>query len=177
MKTIYFVRHGESEANAQGLLAGSNSDTPLTQKGKDQAHTVGVQLKEKQVDLIVASPLGRAYETAKIIAREIGFTKHIQTSDLLLERDFGTATGQPKAMAFELLDNGGALGAESLEVLHGRVVTALKWLESLPADHIVVASHAGFGRMIKVVLDGGSWEHFMRHATLDNGDIFEFTLE
>lgn len=177
MKTIYFIRHGESEANAQGLLAGSTSDTPLTQKGVDQAHAVGKRLKEKQIDLIVASSLERAYETAKIIAQEVGFTQHIKTSDLLLERDFGTATGQPKAQAYALLDNGGAVGAESLEVLHSRVIAALEWLQSLPANHIVVASHAGFGRMIKVVLDGGSWEHFMQQAALNNGDIFEFTLE
>lgn len=177
MKTIYFIRHGESEANAEGLLAGSNTDTPLTQKGRDQARAAGEQLKTKQVDLIVSSPLERAYETATIIAEHIGFTHHIPTNDLLLERDFGTASGEPKQKGFEMLDNGTALGAETLEALHARVLATFKWLESIPAEHIVVTSHAGYGRMVKVVLNGDSWEHFMEHDTVDNAAVFEFTLE
>lgn len=177
MKTIYFIRHGESEANAAGLLAGSSSDTPLTQKGLEQARLAGEELKTKQVDLIVSSPLARAYETAKIIAQEIGFTKHIATSNFLLERDFGTASGEPKHRAFELLDNGAALGAETLETLHARVLSAFKWLEDLPAEHIVVVSHAGVGRMVKVVLNGDSWDHFMQHDTVDNAAVFQFALE
>ena len=177
MKTIYFVRHGESEANARGLLAGSNSDSPLTKKGQEQARQTGRILKDKPVDLVVASPLSRAYETAKIIAEEIGFTAHIHTNNLLLERDFGTASGQPRAKGYELLDSGKAEGVEPLAELHGRVLAAFKWLESLPAEHIVVASHAGFGRMVSVVVRGDSWEHFMQHDSLGNATMFEFALQ
>lgn len=176
MKTIYFVRHGESEANAAGLLAGSNFDTPLTAKGRQQAQQTGAQLQTKQVDIIVSSPLSRAYETAKIIATKIGFSGHIATNDLLLERDFGTASGQPKQKGYELLDTGKALGVETLEALHARVLASFKWLESMPAEHIVVVSHAGFGRMVKVVVQGGTWEHFMQHNPLDNASVFQFTL-
>lgn len=176
MKTIYFIRHGESTANAKGLLAGSNSDTPLTEAGRAQAREAGKILRGKQVDLVVASPLSRAYETAEIIAEEIGFTNHIQTNALLLERDFGTASGQPKEEGYRLLDNGEAVGVEPMADLHARAVKTLEWLQSLPADHIVVASHAGFGRMIKVVLASGTPEDYFKHPALDNASIFEFTL-
>ena len=177
MKTIYLVRHGESESNAAGLLAGSNTDTPLTQKGRDQAVETGRLLQAKQVDLVVSSPLSRAQETAQIIAKEIGFTGHVRLNDVLIERDFGSASGMPREQGFELLDNGHALGAEPLPMLHARVLAAFKWLEGLPADHIVVVSHAGFGRMFKVAGDGGPWEHFMQHDPLGNATLYECTLE
>jgi broad specificity phosphatase PhoE len=177
MKTIYLVRHGESEANARGLLAGSNLDTPLTQKGEEQARQTGQSLKGRQVDLVVSSPLSRTYVTANIIAEVIGFTHHIVTNDLLLERDFGDASGQPRQKGYDMLDNGTAIGAETLQQLHGRVIATFKWLEQLPADHMVVVTHAGYAQMIKVVANGGSWEHFMQHSPLGNAEVFEFTLE
>src|SRR5436309_1380376 len=68
MKKIYFVRHGESEANSLGLSAGSEFDTPLTNFGREQARKAGQELKDKKIELIIASPMERTVETATIIA-------------------------------------------------------------------------------------------------------------
>lgn len=48
MKTIYFMRHGQSEANAAKLVAGGGLDSPLTRLGMVQAAKVGRQLKDKK---------------------------------------------------------------------------------------------------------------------------------
>lgn len=66
--TLYFVRHGESEGNKEGLFRG-RTDFPLTELGRRQAESVAHALKDINFSLIVSSPLKRAYETAKFIAR------------------------------------------------------------------------------------------------------------
>ena len=42
-KSFYFVRHGQSEHNQRGLVAGGKTDSPLTEKGIAQA----LDLKDK----------------------------------------------------------------------------------------------------------------------------------
>ena len=97
MKKIYFVRHGESEANAQGLAAGSEFDTPLTDTGRAQARRAGQDLKDKKIQLIVASTMDRALGTAKIIAKEIGYDSNkILTNKSFVERGMGIYSGGPE---------------------------------------------------------------------------------
>jgi len=69
MTKYYFVRHGESESNCDGVLAG-HLDYPLTDNGIRQAIDAAKSIKESGVkfDSMLSSPLSRAYDTAKIIA-------------------------------------------------------------------------------------------------------------
>ena len=60
---IYIVRHGESEANVNCLLAG-HSDFPLTDKGREQAKLTAEALSDVKFDGIYSSDLIRAVETA-----------------------------------------------------------------------------------------------------------------
>ncbi len=41
MKTIYFVRHGETQANVDGLIAGGEFESQLTENGINQAKKAG----------------------------------------------------------------------------------------------------------------------------------------
>lgn len=70
--TLYFARHGETEANATGVLQGHTRDTPLTPKGEQQARDVGDALLKAVRDPLdwVCSPLPRARATMEI-AREV----------------------------------------------------------------------------------------------------------
>ncbi len=67
---IYFVRHGESQNNVEGVFAGQRNDSQLTEKGKKQARAAGKEFQDKRVriDRIISSPLKRALGTAEIIA-------------------------------------------------------------------------------------------------------------
>ena len=64
MTRIYFVRHGQSEANARGLVAG-HLDVPLTPLGEQQAQETAQYLKDVPFSHIYTSPLSRAYRTAE----------------------------------------------------------------------------------------------------------------
>lgn len=69
-KTIYLVRHGESEANATDTE--STPETPLTEKGKDDALKVARELKDKGISQIISTDTERTFDTANIIKKELG---------------------------------------------------------------------------------------------------------
>jgi broad specificity phosphatase PhoE len=177
MKTIYFVRHGESEANAAGITAGSRIDAPLTAKGKQQAAEAGQKLHALSANLIVASPMQRARMTAQIIADTIKYNQQILTNELLTERDFGSLTGIRREGSLAEPNATGATGLETVADLFARMQRAYQWLRDLPGDHIVIAGHAGSGRMLCVVANGGAPEDFENYERLQNAHIYKFTVE
>lgn len=64
--TIYLVRHGKTWFNTTGQVQGF-ADSPLTEKGVEQAKQVGVGLKDITFDAAYSSSLGRQRETAQHI--------------------------------------------------------------------------------------------------------------
>ena len=102
---LVFVRHGESVANELNVFAG-NDDVPLTAFGREQAREAGRRLAAFGVrfDEIHISRLGRAKETARLIASEA--RAHVSPDvrwetgvAALDERDFGAFTGRNKNLA------------------------------------------------------------------------------
>ena len=65
-----FVRHGQTDANVQGVLQG-HIDTPLGETGRAQARAAAERLKHEKFDLFYSSDLSRAFETAQIIGEAI----------------------------------------------------------------------------------------------------------
>jgi broad specificity phosphatase PhoE len=149
MKKIYFCRHGLSEMNKTGHIAGI-TDTPLVKEGREQAKQAGKKAKKLGIDLIVSSPLKRAHETAKIIAKELGYPEvNIHVSKLLLERDFGAAEGHPYAPDLNL---DGFSDIEAVDTLIERARLSVKWIDSLPGSTVLVVGHGSFGRALRSVL-------------------------
>lgn len=83
---IYLVRHGESTANVSRRFCGI-TDVELSDFGKNQALEAALSLKGEYIDKIYASPLKRAYETAKIISEQINVD--VKTVECLREVNFG----------------------------------------------------------------------------------------
>ena len=82
---VYFLRHGEADWPDWDK---PDDERPLTKRGKKEMHEVGKFLKRIKADpdLIVTSPLPRAWQTAAIAA------EHLKTKyrkDKLLEPGFG----------------------------------------------------------------------------------------
>jgi len=149
MKHLYFVRHGLSVLNQQGLWSGS-TDTPLTDEGKAQARAAGKRAKQLSIDIIVASPLKRAHDTAKIIASEIAYPhSEIVLHDLLTERHFGVLEGTPydPSLAQDNVED-----IETLEALRARVEQLWEHLQTLDHDTVLVVSHGSTGRMLRTII-------------------------
>lgn len=75
--TLYLVRHGESLANAGIPFTRTPEGSPLTDRGREQAHLVARRLKDVQADAVIASNLLRARQTAEIIAHDRGLPVRI----------------------------------------------------------------------------------------------------
>lgn len=66
---VYFVRHGQSELNASHRL--QFPDTPLSTFGQQQAAAVAVRFRHLPVEVVLASPMLRAHQTAQAIAKVV----------------------------------------------------------------------------------------------------------
>lgn len=94
MTTFYFIRHGQTDANAMGLKQGTINDerTHLTALGKQQATTLHAQFDISFADQLYVSPLDRTRETAAILNQDAQLP--ITLDARLLEISYGSWDGQ-----------------------------------------------------------------------------------
>ncbi|WP_330214184.1 histidine phosphatase family protein, partial [Pseudomonas sp. Z18(2022)] len=92
---LYVVRHGETDANAEGRYQGS-LDIDLNERGVLQARELRARLPS-QIDAVVVSPLRRAQQTAAIVFADDGLELH--TLDAFRERSVGVFEGLTQAEA------------------------------------------------------------------------------
>ncbi|HUC03931.1 MAG TPA: histidine phosphatase family protein [Acidimicrobiales bacterium] len=86
---LILVRHGESDANARGLLLG-RTDATLTERGRIQAAAARALVAEPVREL-VSSPLGRARDTAALL----GLDLPVRVDERWIEVDYGAYECQP----------------------------------------------------------------------------------
>ncbi|MBV9541414.1 MAG: histidine phosphatase family protein [Alphaproteobacteria bacterium] len=96
--TLYFARHGETEANVAGRFQGHTSDMPLTEKGIRQAEDLAVILgravREPAALHYVASPLHRAQRTMQLVRAGLALPiDGYATDGRLIEIDLGAWDG------------------------------------------------------------------------------------
>ncbi|HHX80832.1 MAG TPA: histidine phosphatase family protein [Acholeplasmataceae bacterium] len=153
--TICLVRHGQTNWNINTLLQG-RTDVPLNELGKKQAKAVGKYLQENDSDwdFLLASPLSRAYDTARIIAEEIGYKGEIILVPDAIERSFGDLEGKHLNQAmYDLLDKGYP-GVETMEALFERAKkTITELIETYSDKKILLVSHAQFIKAALVSVD------------------------
>ena len=65
---LYVARHGETEWNALNKVCG-RTDLPLTEKGFQQAEKLAERTENLGIDIIIASPMLRARQTAEPTAK------------------------------------------------------------------------------------------------------------
>ncbi|MGN6365839.1 histidine phosphatase family protein [Asticcacaulis taihuensis] len=88
--SFYVLRHGQTDWNVQMRLQGS-TDIPLNETGRAQAHVAAKILAGEGITKIIASPLSRALETARIVGAAAGIEPVIDGR--LIERNFGLFEG------------------------------------------------------------------------------------
>jgi broad specificity phosphatase PhoE len=88
---IWFVRHGESEANASRIYANTGDGYPLTSNGHEQARSFAKSLCGARILGIYSSPLLRARQTAETIGKVTG--ANIQIAPELIEYHVGIYEG------------------------------------------------------------------------------------
>jgi broad specificity phosphatase PhoE len=88
---LYFTRHGESEANVLREISNRGLKHPLTEKGRQQAQALAIELLPAGITAIHTSPLLRAIQTAEILSEALGVGFEI--TDALRDYDCGILEG------------------------------------------------------------------------------------
>ena len=148
---LYVVRHGRTEYNEKRIFCG-RTDIPLCDKGREQLGKLAEDSLTYGLDLIIASPLTRAVETAEAAARACGLS--VITDERLVERAFGDyeATTVETDADHECRYNFAYKypNGESYLQVAVRVYNFLDEIkEKYPDKNIMIVAHGGVCRMIR----------------------------
>jgi probable phosphoglycerate mutase len=147
---FWFLRHGETDWNAQGLSQG-RTDIPLNRVGVMQAERAAHAMRSSDLATIVASPLIRARRTAEIVAEPLGLK--VLLDEDLAEVDFGEQEGQPMGDWYDdwIAGRYTPRGAETFRTLLERAVRGVNRALERPAPVMVVA-HGALFRALRLAL-------------------------
>lgn len=138
-RPFYFLRHGETVANAGGIVSGS-LDVELTSLGRKQALAAARVLAGEPITAIYSSPLRRAYETATPVALALQLSVKIIPE--FIERSQGELEGKPLGARIE---GTAPRGPESFEDFAVRVLKGFSQVK----DHTpLVVAHLGVFRVL-----------------------------
>lgn len=178
---IYLLRHGETDWNKKRLLQG-HTDTLLNERGRIQVEETAGKLAKLGLcmDVIVASPLKRARESAAIAARVLGYPQEkIIVETLLTERGFGEGEGMLLEEMKTRYPDCDCPGMESKEALIRRAGLALQTITERFSEvgRILLAAH---GAILFALLEAASEEPIPyqgRAACLTQGSLYRIRHE
>ncbi len=154
-----FLRHGQTDANAQGLMCGGDWDIPLNATGFDQARRAAEKIAQSGISIssICCSPMRRAQETAQIVAKEL--SKSIITVEELREWRVGEWEQRPwKEVPDPFLTDVDPEKGESRLEFEQRVIRGAR-------------KSFGEAGPVLIVAHGGVWHALARPLKVDQGII------
>lgn len=186
MLQVFLVRHGETQWNAERRLQGQ-SNSPLTEFGERQAKRVGERLKSYGITHIISSDLGRACQTAEIIAACCDCP--VVTDARLRELNMGVLetralnglTPEEEGWRQSLVNgtvDGRIPGGESMAETAARMQQALNACLDLPAGSrpLLVSHGMALGTLISTLLGLPAWAERrlrLRNCSLSRVDFQE----
>lgn len=171
---IYLLRHGQTEFNRELRFQG-HLDSPLTDLGLAQAGAMGRRLAALISDpldwRIIASPLGRAQATARIVADALNVPE-VETDPRLIEITVGRWDGRLRAEVEQeagpsFSASGWSFSSPDGETYESTAARTRDWLESLPSEdkrRIIAVSHGVTTRVLRSVYAGLSREETLAQA-------------
>lgn len=176
---IYFTRHGESEHNLMKKVAGT-TDSPLTEKGYEQARSAALKIKDLGITKIYSSNLIRAKETARVIAESIGLD--IEILPELSEVNYGDIQDKPYPDCrtfIEMISLGLCNDSETLLGLEERARSVIEKLLKDNDETILCVGHGSFTALIFAVAQGLSHKDFLEYLvnwSFENTEIRELII-
>ena len=174
---LYIARHGETAWNAENLVCG-RTDLPLTERGMEQARLLAENAVGKGIEVIIASPLLRARQTAQAVSDAIGVP--VEIDQRLIELDFGIFEGKSRK------DPGFVYtrtqfptrypGGESAFQMAHRVYSCLEDVKQKYAGKtVLLVCHGGVCRMVRsYFMDLTNDEYSYYYA--GNAELVEYEL-
>ena len=181
MIRVLFARHGQTDTNARGVIAG-RFQAQLTVKGATQAMQLGEAFKGVHIDAAYVSPLARAGETFHLAFPNPSFP--VYNEPLVIERDFGQLEQQKNDG-----DYFGAWRIEHQSEMTGETIqdVANRWaafIEKLKKEYagkdvtILVVAHGGLGCVARAYFEGEPESgNYLEVAPIPNGGYAEWIVD
>lgn len=169
---IYIVRHGETDYNVEGRYGG-RIDVELNAKGIEQAYALKKVLKDIKFDIVISSPLKRAYKTATIITET-----EITIDDRIIERDNGELEGKlkqdcPTNIDFNNLNTG--YGIESIIDFRKRIFNFLDEItKEYEGKNVLIVTHAGVGIYARCYFEGEPKDNDYSIYKIKNCEVIKY---
>ena len=174
---LYIARHGETAWNVENRVSG-RTDIPLTQRGLEQAQLLARNAKGKGIEVILASPLLRARQTAQAVSDAIGV--EVGIDERLIELDFGIFEGGPRTDP-DFQHTRAQMptrypGGESAFGLAHRVYSCLEDVKrKYNGKNVLLVCHGGVCRMVRsyfMDLTNDEYSHYYA----PNAELVEYEL-
>ena len=165
---LYLARHGETEKNKQGLVQGQ-TECDLSEKGISDAKELISLVNDLDIDVVISSPLKRAYTTAQIITQN---KYPINTDDRLIERDWGLCEGAnidevDTVKCWNFYENTDENKIEKVQDLMARLSEFLEDIKNkYPYKNVLIVSHSAVLRAI----------HYILHPIPEDGDMSKLEI-
>ena len=160
--TLYLVRHGETEDNANQIMQGQTQGL-LNENGIKQAREFSEEWKNKPLDVVIASDLKRSIDTAKIIAEPHHL--EVQSTPLLRERDWGSFTGR------YIPDLKGEIWPDDIETLENLLSRAGEFIayvkQTFPGKKVLAVGHGIINKAIQSVYYQKSMSEIQRMSNAE----------
>lgn len=147
---LYVTRHGETEVNLRHQVSGRR-EAQLTQRGRAQAQALAERAAAEPIDLIIASPLRRAWETAQAVAERKRVP--LLAEPRLQEMDYGrfdqVDIDDPDFLRVKRSFTRRMGGGESILLVAGRIYPLLEELHQRYEDkNLLLVCHGTVCRVI-----------------------------
>jgi broad specificity phosphatase PhoE len=160
---LYFVRHGESEANIQHVISNYGSPFGLTEHGRQQVQVLAERLKDLPITTMYSSPVLRAMDTADILYQTLELPYRV--TEALREYHCGILEGKSDEESWRLHRQyyedwtlrhdylSKPEGGESFVDIQNRFLPFIESLKRNDDEDILLVGHGGlFHLMLPLVL-------------------------
>lgn len=157
-RQFVLIRHGETDANRDGIIAG-RTEAQLTERGRRAAAALAGRSFGRPI-MLFTSPQARARDTARLAFPALS---PIVLHDLR-ERDWGVYEGRPvtKLPARTATPEGG----EAWEGMLARIAKALSLCTSMAGDNLpIIVAHSGVVRAARALMGQDATGPSAPHAT------------
>ena len=168
MGYLYLTRHGQTVWNVEGKVCGT-TDIELTEQGREEAAGLGKRINQDKninIDIIVASPLKRAMDTAGYISSATGIS--VRTDLRITEQNFGKYEGGGRRSdefieaKRHFADN--YEGGESMLCVAQRVYNFLDEIKEDKDKTYLIVAHNGIARIVHSYFYDETNEEFSNYS-------------
>ena len=177
---LYFTRHGRTQWNEEHRFQGQ-TDIELNALGREQAELISENLKNTNISAIFASPLTRAMDTAREIAKHHDI--EVVSDKRLIERGYGNFEGKnyetitpydpDEFWSFDFDKE----NIERMDSVYDRIENFLdEIIDNYQDKDVLVVAHGGIYRPISCFFDGFPESGSLEHRRIHNCELKEYTI-